>query len=50
MNYSVLLNRSVDFDLYSRSWIRRTRALDQQLVLSQIQMLWDRSEPTDMPT
>ena len=26
MNYSVLLNRSVDFDLYKRSWIRRTRA------------------------
>ena len=47
MNYSVLLNRSIDFDLYSAaSSTRPTRAaLTQQLALSLIQMLWDRSEP-----
>ena len=46
MNYSVLLNRSVDFDLYKLildpSYPGATR---QQLILSLIQMLWDRSEP-----
>ncbi len=45
MNYSVLLNRSVDFDTYA---IVLDPAypdeLNQQLVLSMVQMLWDRGE------
>ncbi len=46
MNYSVLLNRSVDFDLYSLVLgPAYPSKLDQQLALSMIQMLWDRSEP-----
>ncbi|MCD6015706.1 MAG: hypothetical protein K0R41_91 [Geminicoccaceae bacterium] len=46
MNYSVLLNRSVDFDLYQT--ILDPAYPDpptQQLALSLIQMLWDRSDP-----
>jgi hypothetical protein len=46
MNYSVLLNRSVDFDnfklIFDPSY---PSAVTQQLALSLIQMLWDRSEP-----
>jgi hypothetical protein len=46
MNYSVLLNRSVDFDnfklILDPSY---PGALKQQLALTLIQMLWDRSEP-----
>jgi hypothetical protein len=46
MNYSVLLNRSVDFDpffdLFGGAY---PDPLAQQLVLSMIQMLWDRSDP-----
>lgn len=46
MNYSVLLNRSIDFDLYKLildpAYPDR---LTQQLALSLIQMLWDRSDP-----
>jgi hypothetical protein len=46
MNYSVLLNRSVDFDLYSRFLDPAYPSkLTQQLALSLIQMLWDRSDP-----
>jgi hypothetical protein len=46
MNYSVLLNRSVDFDLYSGFLDPAyPSALTQQLALSMIQMLWDRSDP-----
>ncbi|MDQ2676595.1 MAG: hypothetical protein M3Y34_07270 [Actinomycetota bacterium] len=46
MNYSVLLNRSVDFDTYSLILNPAYPSkLDQQLILSMIQMLWDRSEP-----
>ncbi len=45
MNYSTLLNRSVDFDEYAV--ILRgayPNALDQQLVFGILQMLWDRGE------
>ena len=46
MNYSVLLNRSVDFDpfftLFDGAY---GDPAAQQLVLSMIQMLWDRSDP-----
>ena len=46
MNYSVLLNRSVDFDTYQLFLDPAYPSkLDQQLALSMIQMLWDRSEP-----
>ena len=46
MNYSVLLNRSVDFDVYQLILDPAYPSkLDQQLALSMIQMLWDRSEP-----
>jgi len=45
MNYSVLLNRSLDFDQYALilnpSYPSK---LEQALVLSMVQMLWDRGE------
>lgn len=45
MNYSTLLQRSVDFDTYAQIFYNAYPAgLDQQFVLSLIQMLWDRSE------
>ncbi|MQA74681.1 MAG: hypothetical protein GEU88_10135 [Solirubrobacterales bacterium] len=46
MNYSVLLNRSVDFDLY-RTILDPAYPddLTQPLALSLIQMLWDRADP-----
>ena len=45
MNYSVLLNRSVDFDTYAAFLDPAyPDELDQQLALSMIQMLWDRGE------
>jgi hypothetical protein len=46
MNYSVLLNRSIDFDLY-RVFLDPAypSRLTQQLALTLIQMLWDRSDP-----
>ena len=45
MNYSVLLNRSVDFDVYKTILDPSyPDPLTQQLALSLIQMLWDRSE------
>lgn len=45
--YNLLLNRSVDFDLYY-SFLNGAypNGLDVQLVLAAAQMLWDRSEPT----
>ncbi len=45
MNYSVLLNRSVDFDTYSSAIDPNyTDPLERSLVLSLVQMLWDRGE------
>jgi hypothetical protein len=46
MNYSVLLNRSVDFDTYAQIGLypNYPDELSQPLALSLIQMLWDRSE------
>ena len=45
MNYSVLLNRSIDFDLYKAILDPAyPDPVTQQLALSLIQMLWDRSE------
>jgi hypothetical protein len=46
MNYSVLLNRSVDFDKYAQLGFEPAYPdeLAQPLVLSLIQMLWDRGE------
>ena len=45
MNYSTLLQRSVDFDTYALViYPNYTRELDRQLWLSQIQLLWDRGE------
>ena len=46
MNYSVLLNRSVDFDEYSDIALKPhyPDRLARPLVLSLIQMLWDRGE------
>jgi hypothetical protein len=45
MNYSVLLNRSVDFDTY-KAFLDPAYPddLTQQLLLSMVQMLWDRGE------
>ena len=52
MNYSVLLNRSVDFDAFKPFFggvvppgLGYPDAMNQQLVLSLVQMLWDRSDP-----
>ena len=46
MNYSLLLNRSVDFDRYALIlYPYYPNPLERQLVLSMIQMLWDRGEP-----
>ena len=45
MNYSTLLQRSVDFDVYATViYPNYRRALDRQLWLAQIQLLWDRGE------
>ena len=45
MNYSVLLNRSVDFDTYASLLNPAyTDELERPLALSMIQMLWDRGE------
>ncbi len=45
MNYSLLLNRSTDFDLYF-SFLRQAYPdpIDQQLIFGVLQMLWDRAE------
>lgn len=45
MNYSTLLNRSVDFDTYAVVLRERyTDPIQQQILFSLIQMLWDRGE------
>jgi hypothetical protein len=45
MNYSTLLQRSVDFDTYAAIiYPNYTQVIDRQLWLSQIQLLWDRGE------
>jgi len=45
MNYSVLLNRSVDFDTYSAVLDPAyPEPLDRTLAIALIQMLWDRAE------
>ncbi|MDM4770795.1 hypothetical protein [Solimonas sp. SE-A11] len=45
MNYSTLLQRSVDFDTYAAFFYTAYPAsLDQAFTLALIQMLWDRSE------
>lgn len=45
MNYSTLLQRSVDFDQYAAILYTAYPApLDQQMVFALIQMLWDRGE------
>jgi hypothetical protein len=46
MNYSVLLPRSVDFDLYAKVFYPAyPRQSDRPLVLDLAQILWDRGEP-----
>ena len=46
MNYSTLLRRSVDFDLYSTILNPYYPSLAARpLILSMVQMLWDRSDP-----
>ena len=45
MNYSTLLQRSVDFDGYARVYYPSyPNTIDQQLTLGLVQMLWDRAE------
>ena len=45
MNYSTLLQRSVDFDTYAQIiYPSYPKVIDRQLWLSQIQLLWDRGE------
>jgi hypothetical protein len=45
MNYSTLLQRSVDFDVYSIPvYLNYQDDLDRNLIFAMIQMLWDRSE------
>jgi hypothetical protein len=45
MNYSTLLQRSVDFDVYAEIiYPNYRKVIDRQLWLSQIQLLWDRGE------
>lgn len=45
MNYSLLLNRSTDFDLYF-TFLREAYPdpVDQQVIFGVLQMLWDRAE------
>ena len=45
MNYSTLLQRSVDFDTYATfAYSAYQGSLDQQMFISMVQMLWDRAE------
>jgi hypothetical protein len=45
MNYSLLLPRSVDFDTYEAVFIPSyPNDLDRKLIISMLQMLWDRGE------
>jgi hypothetical protein len=45
--YNLLLNRSIDYDIYG-ALIKAAypNALDDQLLLAAVQMLWDRGEPS----
>ena len=56
MNYSTLLQRSVDFDMYAKGDVEGAETplglydnypdeLDRQLVFGLMQMLWDRADP-----
>lgn len=46
MNYSILLPRSIDFDLYAAiMYPRYPNELERPLLFELMQMLWDRSEP-----
>ena len=45
MNYSILLQRSIDFDTYAQIMYRAyPDELERPLVLSLVQLLWDRAE------
>ena len=45
MNYSILLQRSIDFDTYAEIMYRAyPNELERPLVLSLVQLLWDRAE------
>jgi hypothetical protein len=45
MNYSTLLQRSVDFDAYAALiYPAYPRVIDRQLLLATVQLLWDRGE------
>jgi len=45
MNYSILLQRSIDFDTYAQIMYRAyPNELERPLVLSLVQLLWDRAE------
>lgn len=45
MNYSTLLNRSVDFDIFAQIMYRAyPKPVERQLIFSLIQTLWDRAE------
>lgn len=45
MNYSILLQRSVDFNTYAKVlYAAYPDTLDRQVYLSMLQMLWDRAE------
>ena len=45
MNYSTLLNRSVDFDIFAQIMYRTyPKPVERQLIFSLIQTLWDRAE------
>lgn len=46
MNYSVLLPRSIDFDLYAAiMYPQYPKEIERPLLFELMQMLWDRSEP-----
>ncbi|MGH2793355.1 MAG: hypothetical protein ACRDKG_03520, partial [Actinomycetota bacterium] len=45
MNYSTLLNRSIDFDVFAQIMYRAyPKPVERQLIFSLIQTLWDRAE------
>jgi hypothetical protein len=45
MNYSILLQRSIDFDTYAQVMYRAyPNELERPLILSLVQLLWDRAE------
>ncbi|MFN2374984.1 MAG: hypothetical protein ABR538_00480, partial [Candidatus Binatia bacterium] len=47
MNYSTLLHRSVDFDIYEEGFLIPTypSASDRNMLLSVAQVIWDRTDP-----